>query len=76
MKAKKALVSFQKTNSYTVYRFVSGYCTYVGESPLTCLPNSSQETAPIGTNDIPLDLYGHVDPAHGMHFPDFIAILE
>lgn len=28
MKAKKALVSFQKTNSYTVYRFVSGYSTF------------------------------------------------
>ena len=56
---------------YPIYLY-----TYVGESPLTCLPNSSQETAPIGTNDIPLDSYGHVDQAHGMRFPEFFAILE
>ena len=38
--------------------------------------NSSQETAPIGTNDIPLNLYGHVDQAQGMHFPELFATLE
>ena len=50
--------------------------TYVGESQLTLLPNSSQETAPIGTNDIPLDSYGHLDQAHGVRFPEFFATLE
>ena len=46
------------------------------ESFSTSLPNSSQESAPIGTYDIPFDLYCHVEQTRGMRFPEFFPFLE
>ena len=43
---------------------------------LTSLPNSSWESAPIGTYDIPFDSACHVEQTGGMRFPEFSALLE
>ena len=50
--------------------------TYVGESQLTWLANSSQETAPIGTYDTPLDSSYRGGQPRGMRFPEFFAPCE
>ena len=50
--------------------------TYKKESFLTWKSNSSQETAPIGTYDTPLDSSCHVEHTGGMRFPEFSAISE
>ena len=52
------------------------YNTYKKESSLTSSQNSSWESAPIGTYDIPLDSSDHLDQPRGMRFPEFFAVLE
>ena len=61
-----------------IFNFVQGQThlyTNKRESFLTSLPNSSQESAPIGTYDTLFDSYCHRDGPRGVRFPEFFAVL-
>ena len=64
-----------KKNLGNVGFLTSGIYLYTNkrESFLTSLPNSSRESAPIGTYDIPYDSAYHVEQTGGMRFPEFSA---